>query len=114
LTSSNSGSGYNLPLYTGYDSAKVALAVKAIQPPHDIAIRLVRPRVRVDGGTIIISGALMQHATTPMVYAMNGAVRCAAASAGPGSYAVKGLPGGVYAVVIGNGGMPSCSRVLVP
>jgi hypothetical protein len=116
MTSSNSGTGWNLPLYTGYDSAKVADAVP-VAFADNRSIRLVGPTMRTEGRTLVVSGLSDGNGRPASISAflVNGSrmTILAMKSIGPGLYAVEGLPRGAYAIMAGNG-RRTANRVMVP
>jgi hypothetical protein len=116
LTSSNSGSGFNLPLYTGYDSAKVANAV----PVACVRMRPIIPAgaaVRTEGHTLIITGPGNMHgqAAAISVFSATGSRMTTRAiqTAGNASVVVAGLARGIY-MVRTNCGRTNANRVMVP
>lgn len=96
LTSSNSGSGGNLPLYTGYDSLKVAPAVRVLP----VALSSGPAGVRINScgsGVLRISWA---DAINPSrIEAVNVAGRVIVCSAIARTQThIAGLPAGMYAI----------------
>jgi hypothetical protein len=110
LTSSTSGSGGNLPLYTGYDSAKVQSAVST-QLPECRAIDTHRPGVRVEGRKIVIAG-LPQRAD---IFSIDGArlTTCTVRKVG-GFAIIDGIRSGAYVISITNGGQKTTYSAIVP
>jgi len=104
MTSSASGSGYNLPLYCGYDSAKVADAVR-VQPRAITESAHAAPRIRAENSRIVIAGAFRNGTEAPIiVVAANGShMTQRIENIGPDSYVVRGLPAGAYFVFVSQG-----------
>jgi hypothetical protein len=117
LTSSaNTGFGFNIPLYTGYDSVKVAGAV-GVLPLAPRSGKSAGLQMKVNGRTLVISGIADRQGQSMDIglFRMDGSrvtIR-AARSAGDGSYVAEGLPCGIYSAVA-NGERRIARRIAIP
>jgi hypothetical protein len=114
LTSGNSGTGSNMPLFVGYDSAKVAGAVPVVQARNPV-IATHGLQVRTEGRTIFVAGPISGTGYALRIFAVDGSrvVNCRVHAVDRGSYAIEGLSSGLYTILADNG-RKIAHRVMVP
>jgi hypothetical protein len=117
LTSSNNGTGFNLPLYCGYDSAAVAPALP-VASRHDRGKQTLVPMIKSKGNMIAIAG-IDGHTLRPAtvsIFSMAGSCIASAVvrSTGAGFFEIGGLRPGAYTVVVSAYGRAARIPMIIP